>query len=288
MDLRSYIESELEEDVALPGGGATATAGGPDGYPGDPAVHVPEAAVHTSTVTLDGAAGELRGYLASPRGQDRPAPAVVVVHENKGLVPYITDVARRLAAAGFVAVAPDLLSRLGGTGAFAAQDEVIAALATIDAADVVADVRATIAWAAQQDVVDADRIAVLGFCYGGGVAWRTLTEEPGLAAGVPFYGPIPDLDDVRSITAPVFAVYGETDQRITSMLPTIREAMERHGKDFEALVVEGAGHAFHNDTNPDRYHPGAARRAEEAAVGWLHRQLGTGDRPRTGTTARNP
>jgi carboxymethylenebutenolidase len=279
MDLRSYIESELAEDAALPGGGATATAAGPEGYPGDPAVHVPESEVDCATVVLPGATGELGGYLARPRGQEGPAPAVVVIHENKGLVPYITDVARRLAAAGFVAVAPDLLSRLGGTGAFASQEDVIAALATIDGADVVADVRATIDCAAQQDSVDAERVAVLGFCYGGGVAWRTLTQEPRLAAGVPFYGPIPDLDAVPSVTAPVFAVYGETDQRITSMLPTIREAMERHGKDFEALVVEKAGHAFHNDTNPDRYHPDGARRAEAAAVGWLRRRLGTGDRP---------
>jgi carboxymethylenebutenolidase len=279
MDLRSYIESELAEDAALPGGGATATAPGPDGYPGDPAAHVPESSVDAAGVTFPGAAGELRAYLARPHGQDGPAPAVVVVHENKGLVPYITDVTRRLAAAGFVAVAPDLLSRLGGTGAFASQEEVIAALATIDASDVVADVRAAVTWAADQDTVDADRIAVLGFCYGGGVAWRTLTREPRLAACVPFYGPIPDVDAVPAIGAPVFAVYGETDARITSMLPTIREAMERHGKEFEALVLEGAGHAFHNDTNPDRYHPEAARRAEEAAVGWLQRRLGGGDRP---------
>lgn len=277
MDLRSYIESELAEDATLPGGGASAAAEGPDGYPGDPAVHVPESRVDAGTTTLAGPAGELRAYVARPRAGDGPAPAVVVVHENKGLVPYITDVARRLADAGFVAVAPDLLSRLGGTGAFATQEEVVAALATIDGADVVADVRAVVSWVAEQDAVDAGRIAVLGFCYGGGVAWRTLTQEPRLAAGVPFYGPVPDVDAVPSITAPVFAVYGEKDQRITSMLPTIREAMERHGKDFEALVLQGAGHAFHNDTNADRYHPQAARLAEQAVMQWLRQHLRVGE-----------
>jgi carboxymethylenebutenolidase len=278
MDLRSYIESELEEDAGLPGRRATATAGEDGAYPGDPAVSVPESEVDCSTVMVTTPQGSVHAYLACPPGQSGPGPAVVLVHENKGLVPYIADVARRLAAAGFVAVAPDLLSRLGGTGAFAGQDEVIAALKTVDDADVVADVRAVIAWAAGQDFVAAGRIAVMGFCYGGGIAWRTLTEEPWLAAGVPFYGPIPDVDAVPAITAPVLAVYGETDQRITSMLPAIREAMERHGKEFEALVLDGAGHAFHNDTNPDRYHPAAARRAEEAAVGWLRRRLGTADR----------
>ena len=146
-------------------------------------------------------------------------------------------------------------------------------LTGIDGADVVADVRAAIGWAAGQEFVDGERIAVLGFCYGGGIAWRTLTQEPRLAAGVPFYGPIPDLDAVPRISAPVLAVYGETDQRITSMLPAIREAMAAHGKTFEAVVLEGAGHAFHNDTNPDRYRPEAARQAWQAALDWLDRWL---------------
>ncbi len=273
MDLRSYIESELEEDAGLPGGGASARADDPGGYPGDPAVHVPESDVDARTVRIPAAAGEQEAYVARPRGDRGPIPAVVLIHENKGLVPYITDTARRLAAAGYVAVAPDLLSRRGGTGAFATQEEVVAALATIDGADVVADVRAAVGWAAEREDVRADRIGILGFCYGGGVAWRTLTQEPRLAVGVPFYGPIPDTDAVAGICAPVLAVYGETDQRITSMLPSIRAAMEQHGKTFEPVVLQGAGHAFHNDTNPDRYHPEAAREAWRAALGWLDRWL---------------
>ena len=276
MDLRSYIESELEEDAALPGGGAVARTDD-GGYPGDPSVHVPESEVDAAVATVAAADGEQQAYLARPRGGGR-APAVVVVHENKGLVPYITDTTRRLAAAGYVALAPDLLSRLGGTGAFATQEEVIAALAGIDGADVVADVRAAIGWLADQEFVDADRIAVLGFCYGGGIAWRTLTQEPRLAVGVPFYGPIPDLDAVPGISAPVLAIYGETDQRITSMLPAIREAMAEHGKTFEPVVFEG-GHAFHNDTNPDRYRPEAARQAWQAALDWLDRWLRGQDGP---------
>jgi carboxymethylenebutenolidase len=272
MDLKSYIESELEEDATLPGGGASASADGNAGYPGDPAVHVPESEVDATTVRFPGGDGEVEAYVARPLGTG-PAPAVVVIHENKGLVPYITDVARRLAAAGYLAIAPDLLSRLGGTGSFAKQEDVTAALATIDAADVVADVRGTLDWAAAQEGVRSDRLGILGFCYGGGVTWRVLTQDARLSAGVPFYGPIPDLAAVPGIQAPVLAVYGETDQRITSMLPDIREAMEQHGKTFEPLVLEGAGHAFHNDTNPARYHPEAARRAWDAAVGWLDGHL---------------
>lgn len=273
MDLRSYIESELEEDAELPRGGASARAEGSDSYLGDPAVHVPESDVDACTRRIPAATGEQDAYVARPPDSSGLMPAVVLIHENKGLVPYITDTARRLAASGYVAVAPDLLSRLGGTGAFATQEDVTAALATIGGADVVADVRAAIGWAAEQEDVRADRIGILGFCYGGGVAWRTLTQEPRLAAGVPFYGPIPDTDAVAGIRAPVLAVYGETDQRITSMLPTIRAAMQEHGKAFEPLVLKGAGHAFHNDTNPDRYHPEAARLAWNDAVGWLDRRL---------------
>ena len=272
MDLRSYVQSELEEDAALPGGGAVARSED-GGYPGDPEVHVPESDVDAGLVRIPAGAGEQDAYVARPRAADGPLPAVVVVHENKGLVPYITDTARRLASAGYVAVAPDLLSRSGGTGAFQEQEDAIAAIGSLNPADVVADVRAAIAWAADRRDVRADRVGILGFCYGGGVAWRTLTEEPRLAAGVPFYGPIPDLDAVPRITAPVLAVYGEKDARITGMLPAIREAMAESGKVFEPVVLAGAGHAFHNDTNPDRYHPEAAREAWQAALDWLDRWL---------------
>ena len=273
MDLKTYLESEVGEERAQGspclGGAERPTA---DSYPGDPAVHVSEDEVAASSVRVPTGSGEQLLYLARPRGGG-PFPAVVVVHENKGLVPYITDVARRLAAAGYVALAPDLLSPLGGTGSFATPGDVTAALATLDAEDVVADVRAAIAWVAEQDGVLGDRVGILGFCYGGGVAWRVLTQEPRLRVGVPFYGPPPDTDAVPGISAPVLAVYGASDQRITSMLPAIREAMAQHDKTFEALVLEGAGHAFHNDTNSDRYQPEAARRAWDVTLRWFEREL---------------
>ena len=273
MDLKRYLESEADQEREQAGPHrAAAQQVAVDGYPGDPAVHVPQDEVLARSVHVSTSTGEQQLYVARPRSAG-PAPAVVVLHENKGLVPYITDVARRLAAVGYVAIAPDLLSRLGGTGAFATQDDVTAALATLDAADVVADVRAVIAWAAEQEGVRGDRLGILGFCYGGGVAWRVVTQEPRLRVGVPFYGPPPAADAVPGIHAPILAVYGASDQRITSMLPAIREAMAQHGKTFEPLVLEGAGHAFHNDTNPDRYQPEAARLAWDATLRWLGRWL---------------
>jgi carboxymethylenebutenolidase len=272
MDLRTYLETEGDE-------GADRAPRGAAGYPGDPEVHVPESDLFVERLRVprgeaerDGDGYELDVYLARP--QDATAtPAVLVVHENKGLVPYITDVVRRLAAHGYVAVAPDLLSRVGGTAAFSDQASIAAALKEISDADVVADVRATLAHVADLDEVDGDRLGILGFCYGGGVAWRTVTQEPRLGAGVPFYGPTPDPAAVPGIQAPVLAVYGELDERITSQLPGIRQAMAEHGKRFEALVCEGAPHAFHNDTNPDRYHPVAARQAWQAALEHLDRNL---------------
>jgi carboxymethylenebutenolidase len=278
MDLRSYIESEVEEENGLPRSGAAAVGGAgtpTGGYTGDPDVYVSDADLAVERVRIPGAHGEQDVYIARPRDGQR-APAVLVIHENKGLVPYIENVARRLAALGYVAVAPDLLSRVGGTGAFEAPGDATAALSGIDGDDIVADVRAVLAWVAERDYVVPDRLAILGFCYGGGVAWRVLTAEPRLTTGVPFYGPTPDLDAVPGIEAPVMAVYGELDQRITSMLPAISDAMAEHGKTFEAVVLEGAGHAFHNDTNPDRYDAAAARRAWDSAVGWLDRWLRRG------------
>ena len=274
MDLRRYLESEGEEEREL-GYAAAGAAASPaaDGYPGDPDVRVPDSEVTVERRLLQGDGFDQEVYVARPPGGGR-TPAVLVIHENKGLVPYITNVARRLAQHGYVAVAPDLLSRVGGTSAYGTPVDVAAALGGIDGDDVVSDVRAVLAEVANLDVVDPDRLGIVGFCYGGGVAWRVLTQEPRLSVGVPFYGPPPDLQTVPGIQAPVLAVYGELDERITSMLPGIREAMTTHGKVFEPLVLKGAQHAFHNDTNPDRYHAPAARQAWDRALAYLDRWLG--------------
>lgn len=269
MDLKSYIESEVEEEKAL-GYTASSVAGGSPGtgYPGDPEVYVEESAVVGVRLSLPGEGFDHQAYVARP-AQDGRAPAVLVIHENKGLVPYIENVARRLAERGYVAVAPDLLSRVGGTRSFESPNDVTKALGDISPEDIVTDVRAVLSRVVELDYVDPENVGILGFCFGGGVTWRVLTQEPRLRAGVPFYGPIPDVDAVPAIQAPVLAVYGELDERITSMLPTIREAMASNDKTFESVVLPNAQHAFHNDTNPDRYNAEAAAKAWEEAVRWL-------------------
>jgi carboxymethylenebutenolidase len=259
MDMRTYIASELAEEAEL--GISSARADSP-GYPGDPAVYVAEDAVTVSSNDSY--------YLARPLGDDL-VPAVLVIHENKGLTEYVRNTARRLALRGYVAVAPDLLASAGGTAAFepAAATK---ALAAIPAADIVAHLKTVVSSVAGLTGV-SDRLGIVGFCYGGGIAWRMLTQDDRLRAGVPFYGPTPEADQIPNIGADTLAIYGATDNRITSMLPGIRETMAANGKPFEAIVYPGAGHAFHNDSNPDRYNAEAAAQAWEAAVHFLDKNL---------------
>ena len=211
-------------------------------------------------------------YLAKPKGGSA-LPGVVVIHENKGLVPYVEDVARRLAGEGFVAVAPDLLSRRGGTGAFSESTEATSALGTISRDDLVEDLMATVSMLSAEGSVDPTRVGVIGFCFGGGMAWRLITKDSRIKAAVPFYGPNPPLEDVPNIRASVLAIYGGLDDRINAGIDDITTAMERNGKVFEKIVYPGAQHAFHNDANPDRYHAEAAAQAWEQALAWLNRWL---------------
>lgn len=211
---------------------------------------------------------EVLNYLAKPHDPGRYM-GVLVIHENKGLVPYVEDVARRLAREGFVAMAPDLLSRRGGTGAFSSPEDVTAALATIDRGELVEDLIASVSLLQSDESVDPEKIAVIGFCFGGGMAWRLITKDSRISRAVPFYGPNPPVEDVPAITARVLAIYGGLDDRINAGIPEIEKAMSDNGKIFQKIIYEGAQHAFHNDANPDRYHPEAAEQAWEKAVSWL-------------------
>jgi carboxymethylenebutenolidase len=272
MDLDRYVEDELAEERALGHASADAQRGSGLGYPGDADVEVAPDAISTEVLVYGAGESQRSIEVFSPRGCEGGAPGVLVIHENKGLVPYITNVARRFAQDGYVALAPDLLAPLGGTESFATTDEVTEALRTRTPDELLADLRTALAGLAAHPLVDPSRLAVVGFCFGGGLAWRLLAADDTLAAGVPFYGPPPSTDEFARISVPVLAIYGETDERITSTLPTTKAAME--GLQFEALVLEGAGHAFHNDTNPDRYDPGASRQAWEHAGAFLRRVLG--------------
>ncbi|NNN18459.1 MAG: dienelactone hydrolase family protein [Acidimicrobiaceae bacterium] len=215
---------------------------------------------------------DVLAYCAKPK-EGRSLPGVIVIHENKGLVPYVEDVARRFAKEGFVAVAPDLLSRRGGTQAFADPADATTALGTIGREELVEDLISAVSLLAADESVQADRIGVVGFCFGGGMAWRLITKDSRLKAAVPFYGPNPPLEDVPNIAAKILAIYGGLDERINAGIDEIEAATTEHKKVFEKIIYPGAQHAFHNDTNPDRYHPEAAVDAWQHTLQWLRRWL---------------
>ncbi|NNN18291.1 MAG: dienelactone hydrolase family protein [Acidimicrobiaceae bacterium] len=228
--------------------------------------------VVTTRVTANGYQSDVFAYLAKPT-EGAALPGVVVLHENKGLTPHIEDVTRRLAREGFVAIAPDLLSRRGGTSQFSSPIDATSALKTIRGYELDEDLNAVISLLACDANVDPEKIGVIGFCFGGGVAWRLVTKDPRIKAAVPFYGVNPPIKYVPEITASVLAIYGELDDRINSGIDEITAAMELSNKTFEKIIYPGARHAFHNDTNPDRYHPEAARQAWQQALAWLRRWL---------------
>jgi carboxymethylenebutenolidase len=273
MDLHRYVDDELAEERAFEHASAQAQHGDGTNNPGDPDVEVPVTDVRSCAheVVIGGQPRTMAAVSSLSRRDS--APGVVVIHENKGLVPYIENTARRLATEGFVAVAPDLLAPVGGTMAFDSIEAAIEALTQRAPEDMVQDLRAVLDALAADERVDADRLAMVGFCFGGGLAWRVLAKHPGLTAGVPFYGAPPPAQDLARVEAPVLAIYGEPDERITSTMPSTRETMAAHDRPFESLVAPGVGHAFHNDTNPDRYRAASARAAWDQAVAYLHRAL---------------
>ena len=213
--------------------------------------------------------GSIKGYLVRPAGTQK-LPAVLVIHENRGLNPYIEDVARRLANANFLAFAPDGLTSVGG---YPGDDEKGAALFTkVDGGKMREDFLAAAKWL--KSLPDTTgKLGVVGFCFGGGVA-NLLAVRMGsdLDAAVPFYGTQPTAEDAAKIKAPVLANYGELDTRITSGWPGFDAALTAAHVPHEGYVYKGANHGFHNDTTP-RYDETAAKEAWQRTLDWLNRYL---------------
>jgi len=215
----------------------------------------------------------ISGYLTQPKGDDR-RPAVVVVHEWRGINDHIRDVARRLAKAGYVALAPDLLSRRGGTASFPSPEAANETLLKIDNETLLGDLTGGVNFLKAQNFVCPNKIGVVGFCWGGGKSLLLTTRSKDLAAAVIYYGDNPrNLDDVKNITAPVLGHYGEADQRITSAVPKLEEAMKKYGKSFEYKVYAGAPHAFNTDTNPRSYREEAAKEAWSRTLEFFKKHL---------------
>jgi carboxymethylenebutenolidase len=226
--------------------------------------------ITAADVTFPGDGVTLLGYLTQPKGAG-PFAAVLVCHENRGLVEHIRDVTRRLAKAGFVGLAVDLLSRDGGTAKV--DPAQVAAKLTASLDQPVADFGAAFRYLQTQSMVKSGAIGMIGFCYGGGITWRVATALPDLKAAVPFYGPNPPLTDVPKIKAAILGIYGGDDSRIDAGIPAIEGAMKQNGKVFEKIVYPGANHAFHNDTGPS-WNEQAAYDAWGKALDWFKKYLG--------------
>jgi len=214
--------------------------------------------------------GTIKGYLARPANATGKLPAVLVVHENRGLNPYIEDVARRLAVANFMAFAPDGLTSVGG---YPGDDEKGAAdFAKVDRAKMTEDFVASAQWLRKRSDCTG-KLGVVGFCYGGGIA-NTLAVRLGddLAAAVPFYGAQPAAADVAKIKAAVLAHYGGLDTRINAGWPAYEEALKANKCRYQGFIYEGANHGFHNDTTP-RYEEAAAKLAWQRTMDHFNKYL---------------
>ena len=212
---------------------------------------------------------EVRGYLVRPSDATAPAPGVVVVHENRGLNPYIEDVARRVAKAGFVALAPDGLTSQGG---YPGNDDKGRELQQqVDPALLMNDFFAAIEWLLASDMT-TDKVGITGFCYGGGVSNAAAVAYPELAAAVPFYGRQAPVEDVPKISAPLLLQFAEHDENVNAGWPAYEAALQEHGKTYDAHIYPGTNHGFHNDSTP-RYDEEAAELAWQRTLDWFNRYL---------------
>jgi carboxymethylenebutenolidase len=221
------------------------------------------------TVPSPAGNGSVKGYLVRPSGAARPRPTVLVIHENRGLNPYIEDVARRLAVLDFVAYAPDGLTSVGG---YPGDDEkALVAFRSVDQAKMTEDFIAAGKWLKARPE-SSGKLGAVGFCFGGGMVNQLAVRLPELDAGVPFYGRQASADLVPQIKAPLLLQYAGNDQNINAGIAAYEAALKANGKMYTQYVYEGTQHGFHNDTTP-RYDENAAKLAWQRTVDFFNRSL---------------
>lgn len=294
-EMQRYLAEEVAEDLAdgiitrreavrrlglLGVTGATATgllatfatgqaaAAGPETRAGqvseDDSGETTWAPVPRESITFPGPRGPLMAAWAAAA---KPRGGVLVIHENRGLTEHIRTVAGRLAASGYSALALDLLSEEGGTGAFPDEAAVAAALAQIPPERFVADMKASVTELRRR--VSGKKLTAVGFCFGGGMVWRLLASgEPRLVAAAPFYGPFPEGGNLAGSRAAVLGVYGGLDSRVNATRPAAKAALEAAGLTYELLTFTEANHAFFNDTGV-RFNPHAATEVWRRTLNWF-------------------
>jgi len=213
--------------------------------------------------------GEVKGYVVKPANTTGKLPAVLVIHENRGLNPYIKDVARRVAKAGFMALAPDGLTSVGGYPGNDADGKALQQ--TVDRTKLMNDFFAGYEHlAARED--STGKVGAVGFCYGGGVCNALAVAYPELNASVPYYGRQAKAEDVPRIQAPLMLHYGALDKRINAGWPDYEAALKANNKTYEAYIYEDANHGFHNDSTP-RYDEKMAELSWDRTIGWFNKYL---------------
>lgn len=234
--------------------------------------HVPEndKRLYVENIKYPGETGDVLAHFARPKTAAR-LPGVVVIHENRGLVPHIEDVARRLALEGFIAVAPDALSPLGGTPDDT--DEARSMMQELDSQETTKNFVAAVKYL-KTHPHSTGKVGVTGFCWGGGVTNQVAVNSPDVQAAVPFYGMQPAPEDVPKIKASLLLHYAGLDERINAGIPAYEAALKEASVDYKMFMYEGAGHAFFNDTGP-RYHEEAAKLAWERTIAFFKQKLKT-------------
>ncbi len=227
--------------------------------------------LHTEWVQYPAPKGEMRAYLARLTKEEK-RPAVIVIHENRGLTPHIQDVARRMALEGFLTLAPDALSPVGGTPEDVSQ--VPALIAKLDPEATARNFVAAVQYL-KTHPLSTGKVGCTGFCWGGGMTNQVAVRSPDLRAAVPYYGAQPAAADVPKIKAALLLHYAGNDERINRGIPAFEEALKKAKIEYKIYIYEGAQHAFNNDTNPDRYNKEAAELAWKRTIAFFKEELQT-------------
>jgi len=218
-----------------------------------------------------GETGEVRANFARPKGNAK-LPAVLVIHENRGLNPHIEDVTRRVALEGFVAMAPDALSPLGGTPEDS--EKAPALIGQLDREKAVKNYIAAVKYL-KTHPLSTGKVGVVGFCWGGAMANQMAVHSPDVVAAVPYYGAAPAPEDVPKIKASLLLHYAGNDERINVGIPAFEAALKKASVDYKIFIYEGAQHAFNNDMAPTRYNKDAAQLAWQRTIAFLKEKLKT-------------
>jgi carboxymethylenebutenolidase len=235
------------------------------------AAEVPEKELEliTEFITYPAETGDMKAFLARPK-KGKKFPAVIVIHENRGLVPHIQNVTKRMALEGFLTIAPDALSPLGGTPEDVTN--VGAMFKQLDNEKTVKNFVAAVKYL-KTNPLSTGKVGCTGFCWGGAMTNQVAVNAPDLNAAVPYYGRQPAPEDVEKIKAPIMAHYAGNDAGINAGIPAFEEALKKYNKEYQIFMYEGASHAFNNDSNPERYNEQAAKLAWSRTIGFFKEKL---------------